>query len=112
MNMLILSLENILSLKIYAKVHFSLLWTSGRLIRHLFIFSNKCLLSTEMVNFMCQLGGVMMPIVWLNVGQDVTEKKLLCLKTATERLSLGFQPASLPGGFQTQDYDTKCYLNI
>ena len=34
------------------------------------------------------------------------------LKTATERLSLGFQPASLPGGFQTQDYDTKCYLNI
>ena len=65
-----------------------------------------------MVNFMHQLGGVMMPIVWLNAGQHVTEKKLLCLKTATKRLNLGFQPASLPGGFQTQDYDTKCYLNI
>ena len=65
-----------------------------------------------MVNFMHQLGGVMMPIVWLNAGQHVTEKKLLCLKTATKRLNLGFQPASLPGGFQTQDYDAKCYLNI
>lgn len=66
-----------------------------------------------MVNFMCQL-QVMMPIVWLNVGQDVTDEEAIMPEDCyRETFSLGFQPASLPGGFQTPgDYIPNVTLNI